>query len=200
MKKKSIKHNSWVFIPLDQKSKYSLYFEHEEKNAGGSPTGLHDQYGIKKQDEKSIRIWGSKKYVDMRGELAKHADFYYDEDGNAKFKDYSIRLFSVENFKADVVGELTFMDEMKQTNIDTKEKYTNPPIVDISLLIPSKIYDIFEKKYLERDKTFFKSVRFEFGAFYDTKTKNKKQGRGIAEEPHIFQTFGLPITNYYIRM
>ena len=136
------------------------------------------------------------KYIDVRGALAKNSDFTFDEDGNYKFKDYYLTLFSID-IKGEVFGEVSFMDSEEYEDEEGKS-VKRPPEVSIHVFIPTKFFDIFEKKYLENDKEFFKKISFSFGVFYDLKSKQKNLGKGVVTSQNIQQVFGIPITKFSI--
>ena len=198
MKKKGIDSNGYVFIDLNHKTKVFYRFEQRGVYEKGYPTALHSDNAIlkKRTQEKTISFKGQMKYVDVRGALAKNSEFTFDEDGNYKFKDYYLTLFSVD-IKGEIFGEVSFMDGEEYEDEEGKS-VKRPPEVTIDVFIPTKVFDIFEKKYLENDKEFFKKISFSFGIFYDLKSNQKKLGKGVVASQNIHQVFAIPITNFSI--
>lgn len=197
--KKKIDSNGYVNINLDQKTKIYYRFKQNGLYEKGSSTSLlHGHYNIKSLIEKTISFQGKMKYVDVRGSLSKNREFIYDEHENYKFQNFYLRLFA-EDVNGEIFGEVAFMEGDQYEN-EVGKVVKVPPEVEISIFVPKKTFEIFEKKYLENDKDFFKKLSFSFGVFYDFDSRQKNLGKGIRAEEQIHEVSILPITNYNIDM
>ena len=196
MKKKEIHHNAIVSFKTNNKTNFSISYLHYDKGDRGYPSGMHLSDKIKPRELNYIHIEGKCNGIGAGGPLGKNTDMFYDDDGYYKLFNYNVSLYTIENFKRDIVGELSIEDEEELEDFETGKPFTRPAGIRIELIINKRLYDLIEKKVLDKSKI-LNSITLNFGAFYESNSRQKNLGKSVkTKSEYVYQVFSIPITHY----
>ena len=196
-KRKSITSNAIVRFETNQKTNFSVYYRHED-NSGvrGYPSGMHLTHKIKPRDINSLHFEGKCNGIGAGGPLGKDTDMFYNEDRNYKLFNFRVSLFTIKNYKDDVVGELTIEDEEEIEDFDTGKPFTRPAGINVDLIITQNLFDILENKIIEKHKI-LNNLNIDIGVYFEVNPNQKNYGKSVKTgSEYMHQTFSIPITTY----